>query len=224
MKKKLKITAINILLMIALFSCGDKHSESQKLNTKNSEEVKTEEKVEAEPVKISLTKKQAIDKLKEYIKKSSNSILGSIEEIKTVGGDYNEDGVSDYFYLVSANEGGDYLSFYHYFYNSTKEKITELTYNGKPESLLNLTASNIQKGKITGKALLVYRLTYDTDFSKELIGDFIIKGNKFVIDNANISKFIKADKKLSDEMSKAELLMQENADAYNSEAETEGDY
>ena len=224
MNKPLKITTINALLMIALLSCGDKHSESQKLNKKNSEEIKTEEKIEAEPVKISLTKQQAIDKLKAHLKKSSNAIIGSIEEIKTVGGDYNEDSVSDYFYLVSANEGGDYLSFYHYFYDSTNEKITELTFNGKPESFLNLTASNIQKGKITGKALLVYRLNYDTDFSKELIGDFIIKGNKFVIDNANISKFIKADKKLSNEMSKAELLMQENADAYNSEAETEGDY
>jgi hypothetical protein len=49
MNKTFKINTINTLLMIALFSCGDKHSESQKLNKKNSEEVKTEEKVEAEP-------------------------------------------------------------------------------------------------------------------------------------------------------------------------------
>lgn len=146
--KKTIIASFSFLLMTAaFFSCSEN---KEKVNDVKTEESKKEEPKEAE-VKKSVSQEQAVSELKKYISdnKKKFSKFGSFVSVKTAKGDYDGDGLDDFFYTTFFHEEGTSYDLAMYFYRDSKSnKITNLSFDKNSKFILESEVSNIEVLKI----------------------------------------------------------------------------
>lgn len=213
MKKTILIISVIFLVGITLNSCGgsEEKNATENQTKKGTAIVKKSEKVEREPKPVvSLTKKEALDRMKLFLKdnRKKYSDYGEVQDMSTVGGNYSKDGALDYFYSVNFYEGGDYTYITHFFYDSDQDKISELTINRATDFMKSIDVKEIIEGKLIGSANLWSALSWEHDASRSVNAEFTIDGNKIYFDNKYISKFKKAEKEISNELDQIRLMME----------------
>jgi hypothetical protein len=221
MKKTILILSVVFLGGISLNSCGgSEEKNSAKNKAKKGNETVKKEKAEPElkPV-ISLTKKEALARMKAFLKENSRKYkeYGEVQDMSTLGGSYSKDGALDYFYSVNFYQGGDYAYITHFFYESEQDKIRELDFSKISESLSWVTVDKLTEGKAIGSANLWSPFSGEHDASSSFNAEFTIDGNKINFDKKYLPKFKKAEKEIASKLKKMEEDMMNEADAYNSE-------
>jgi hypothetical protein len=217
MKKTITMFGALILLTIFLVSCNNT---SKQVETKENSEKDslTEKKEESKPI-VSLSKKEALDRMKAFLKENSKKYkdYGEVQDMSTVGGNYSTDGALDYFYSVNFYAGGDYAYITHFFYDSDQDKIRELEFSKISESLSSVTVDKLTEGKAIGSANLWSAFSGEHDASSSFNAEFTIDGNKINFDKKYAPKFKKAEKEIAGKLKKMEEDMMNESDAYNSE-------
>lgn len=223
-KPNLKLTLASILLSITTISCIENETKTQEKNGLKKLEEKVETEVISDSPKItSMTNPESINRLKQFLKKNTKKFIdyGEIQGIRSVGGDYNEDGVLDYIYTVEFYPGGDYIHPSNFFYDSKLDEIFELSIKSPISTLSYIEAKEIVKGKIIGTGELFDAIDGENAAVRSVKAEFNIKESKITFENAFLGKFKKAEKEITKELDKIQQDKMDNADAYNSEAEAE---
>jgi hypothetical protein len=171
-----------------------------------------------EPIR-SLTKSLAEERIRKFLKENSKIYqdYGQIEDIYLVGGDYSNNGATDYFYTVNFYPGGDFIYPTHFLYDSNQDKIRELKMNKTIEFIHSIDVKEITAGKLNGTASIWNALSGEHISSRTVKAEFTIEGDKINCDKKFMPAFIKAQKEIQRELQKMEREMMEEADAYNSE-------
>jgi hypothetical protein len=147
--KKIIITPLTLCILMALtFGCSS-NSDKEKEEVKNGTIQKEPEKVEE---KKSVSEKQALSELKKFIaeNKKKFSKYGSLVTVKPSKGDYDGDGLDDFFYTAFFHEDGTEFDLAVYFYRDSKsDEITSLTFDKNNKSILSSEVSNIEVLKIS---------------------------------------------------------------------------
>ena len=221
MKKTILILSVVFLGGITLNSCGGSEEKNSAENkTKKGTATVKNEKVEEEskPI-VSLSKKEALDRMKAFLKdnRKKYSDFGEVQDMTAVGGNYSKDGALDYFYTVDFYPGGDFIYPSHFFYESDQNKIRELSINKATDFMKSIDVKEIIEGKLIGSANLWNAFSGEHVASRSVNAEFTIDGNKIYFDNKYISKFKKGEKEIASELKKMEEDMMNESDAYNSE-------
>ncbi len=158
---------------------------------------------------VSLTKKEAEDRMEAFVKQNKKKYADYGEDIgiSCVGGNYTLDGAMDYFYSVEFYGIGDYGYSMNFFYNSDQDKITELSIN-QPEELSNdlrsITAKELKEGVLIGTAELFGAFSGEHNASRSVSAEFTIDGDKINYDKKYLPKFFKAKQEIQNELNKME--------------------
>jgi hypothetical protein len=225
---KTKYYKLSLLLAMAalVWSCGGQES-TKKENPAASEGKDTlttvKDTVSLEPEVVSITEKEALKKMRDFIKANRRKYLDSdyaeINDVSAVAGDYNADKLTDYFFNVSIDYGGDFLPTYHFLYDSKEQKIREITVVKNPDSFASVDPKALVENKVIGTALLWQALSAEDIASREVKAEFIIKGNKLTIDPKFKKVVLAAHNKVMKEISQMEEQMMQNQNTYE-ESET----
>ena len=170
-----------------------------------------------------MTKSESITRLRQFIKKNTKKYAdyGEIEDIISVGGNYSDDGVLDYLFTVNFYPGGDYIHPINFYYDSELDEFKELTLSTPLALLNNINAKEIKPEKIIGTGELFGAFDGEHSAVRSVKAEFSINGSKIVCENSFLPKFKKAQKDLAKELDQIQQDLFDNADAYNSEAESE---
>jgi hypothetical protein len=225
--RKLSVSVNTLFLTSTLFiaSCGGSNEpKSTEIKPeKDTLTVKKEKEAPEEKPIVSLTKKEALARIKAFLKENSRkySDYGEVDDMTVVGGNYTADGATDYFYDIAFFPGGDYIYSTHFFYDSDQDQIRELSFGKSSESLKSVTANEIKEGKIIGTANLWSAFSGEHSAARSFNCEFTIDGNKINFDKKYMPKFKKAEKEIAAELEKLEREMMENADGINSSEEVD---
>jgi hypothetical protein len=225
--RKLSVSVNTLFLTSTLFiaSCGGSKEQkaTEKKPKKDTLTVKKEKEAPEEKPIVSLTKKEALARMKAFLKENSKkySDYGEVDDMTAVGGNYTADGATDYFYNVQFYEGGDFVYTTHFFFDSEQDKIRELEINKAPTMMKSIIAKELKDGKIIGSANLWSAAGMDLFADRSVNAEFTIDGNKINFDKKYMPKFKKAEKEIAAELEKLEREMMENADGINSSEEVD---
>lgn len=156
------IISISVMILIGCSSKSEKkkkdfQNESEKTEIKNTEEKK------------SITEDQALSELKKFIinDKKKFSKNGQLKTIKSSKGDYDGDGLDDFFFTAYFLDGNSEIEAPAYFYwDSQKENILSLSINkelivdfsGFSVSAASIESSKIKKGEVDGKCFVNHQI------------------------------------------------------------------
>jgi len=222
----LKLICSSIVVSLTINACGNSEKNNeQKVETqpKTSENTETTDSFDAAPKKVSMTKAESIGKLRAYLRSNTKKYVdyGEIEDIISVGGNYSDDGVLDYLFTVNFYPGGDYIHPTNFYYNSELDEFRELTLSTPLALLNNINAKEIKPGKIIGTGELFDAFDGEHSAIRSVKAEFSLNGSKIVCENSFLPKFKKAKKDIAKELEQIQQDLFDNADAYNSEAESE---
>ena len=223
-KTNLKLTLSGLILSLTTLSCSENGSNTKEKSVLKNMEAKTEVETITETPKIaSMTKSESITRLRQFIKKNTKKYVdyGEIEDIISTGGNYSDDGVLDYLFTVNFYPGGDYIHPTNFYYDSELDEFRELTLSTPLALLNNINAKEIKPGKIIGTGELFDAFDGEHSAVRSVKAEFSMNGSKIVCENSFLPKFKKAQKEIARELEKTQQDLFDNADAYNSEAESE---
>jgi hypothetical protein len=223
-KTNLKLTLSGLILSLTTLSCSENGSNTKEKSVLKNTEAKIEVKTITETPKIaSMTKSESITRLRQFIKKNTKKYVdyGEIEDIISTGGNYSDDRVLDYLFTVNFYPGGDYIHPTNFYYDSELDEFRELTLSTPLSLLNNINAKEIKPGKIIGTGELFDAFDGEHSAVRSVKAEFSINGSKIVCENSYLPKFKKAQKEIAKELEKTQQDLFDNADAYNSEAESE---
>ena len=222
----LKLICSSIVVSLTISACGNSEKNNEQKvepQSETSENTETTSPSDAAPKKASMTKAESISKLKDYLRSNTKKYAdyGEIEDIISVGGNYSDDGVLDYLFTVNFYPGGDYIHPTNFYYDSELDEFKELTLSAPLSLLNNINAKEIKKGKIIGTGELFDAFDGEHSAIRSVKAEFSINGSKIVCENSFLPKFKKAQKDIAKELDQIQQDLFDNADAYNSEAESE---
>lgn len=222
----LKLICSSIVVSLTISACGNSEKNNkQKVEpqTETSENTEITSPSDAAPKKVSMTKAESISKLRAYLRANTKKYVdyGEIEDIISVGGNYSDDGVLDYLFTVNFYPGGDYIDPTNFYYDSELDEFKELTLSAPLSLLNNINAKEIKKGKIIGTGELYDAFDGEHSAVRSVKAEFSINGSKIVCEKSFLPKFKKAQKDIAKELDQIQQDLFDNADAYNSEAESE---
>lgn len=219
MKKFNLIFAVTILAMI-FSSCGG--GSNEKVDPKTSKTDSTashvSKKTTEEPI-ISLSPEEAKQRMQSFLKENKKKYkdYGTVEENYFVSGNFTKDGALDYFYTLSFYPGGDFIYPTHFFYDSEKDAIRELTLGKGPDSFQHVDIKKVTEGKLSGNAIIWSAFSGEHFASRDVKAEFTIDENKLNVVPKFLPNLYSAEKKVLQELEQMEQQMMEEADAYNSE-------
>ena len=222
----LKLICSSIVVSLTISACGNSEKNNEQKvepQSETSENTETTSPSDAAPKKASMTKAESISKLKAYLRANTKKYAdyGEIEDIISVGGNYSDDGVLDYLFTVNFYPGGDYIHPTNFYYDSELDEFKELTLSTPLSLLNNINAKEIKQGKIIGTGELFDAFDGEHSAVRSVKAEFSINGSKIVCKNSYLPKFKKAQKEIAKELDQIQQDLFDNADAYNSEAESE---
>ncbi len=222
----LKLIFSSIVVTLTISACGNSEKNNEQKaepKSKTSENTETTGSSDAAPKKASMTKDESLRKLRSYLRANTKKYAdyGEIEDIISVGGNYSDDGVLDYLFTVNFYPGGDYIHPTNFYYDSELDEFKELTLSSPLSLLNNINAKEIKQGKIIGTGELFDAFDGEHSAIRSVKAEFSINGSKIVCENSYLPKFKKAQKEIARELEKIQQDLFDNADAYNSEAESE---
>ena len=222
----LKLICSSIVVSLTISACGNSEKNNEQKvepQSETSENTETTSPSDVAPKKASMTKAESISKLKAYLRSNTKKYAdyGEIEDIISVGGNYSDDGVLDYLFTVNFYPGGDYIDPTNFYYDSELDEFKELTLSTPLALLNNINAKEIKKGKIIGTGELYDAFDGEHSAVRSVKAEFSINGSKIVCEKSFLPKFKKAQKDIAKELDQMQQDLFDNADAYNSEAESE---
>ena len=222
----LKLICSSIVVSLTISACGNSEKNNEQKvepQLKTSENTETTGSSDAAPKKVNMTKAESISKLRAYLRANTKKYAdyGEIEGIISVEGNYSDDGVLDYLFTVNFYPGGDYIDPTNFYYDSELDEFKELTLSTPLALLNNINAKEIKKGKIIGTGELYDAFDGEHSAVRSVKAEFSINGSKIVCEKSFLPKFKKAQKDIAKELDQMQQDLFDNADAYNSEAESE---
>ena len=222
----LKLICSSIVVSLTISACGNSEKNNEQKvepQLKTSENTETTGSSDAAPKKVNMTKAESISKLRAYLRANTKKYAdyGEIEGIISVEGNYSDDGVLDYLFTVNFYPGGDYIHPTNFYYDSELDEFKELTLSAPLSLLNNINAKEIKKGKIIGTGELFDAFDGEHSAVRSVNAEFSINGSKIVCEKSFLPKFKKAQKDIAKELDQIQQDLFDNADAYNSEAESE---
>ena len=210
MKKNVLIFA-NVIFL--LFSCSNE-TKKVEATENNQKDTLTAAVKEIKPeIKKSLTDSEALKLIKEFIKKNPAKFkdLGEVEDYDVKAGDYNGDGVNDFYFTVNFYPGGDFIYPQNFYYNSEKEQITDLKVSNGSDMIFNVEVLKMDKDIMHGAVVVWTAFSGEDSFMETVKCDFKIIGNKIIIEPAFLKAIKRAEKKVNDESEKAQAEMMEES-------------
>jgi hypothetical protein len=222
-----KLLSIGLLFAgLYMVSCGDSSDKALDKSKEKKEPVATKKGMKDESKKpiASLTKKEAEAKMKLFLKENSRKYkdYGAFEDMELIGGNFNSDGATDYFYKVNFYPGGDFVYPTHFIFDSEVNEIRELKLSNASAYLHSVDAKSLSDGKIIGSAFIWHALGIELEAYRSVNAEFTIDGNKINYDKKYLAKFKKAEKEINLELEQKQEEMTENMEGENTSEE--GDY
>jgi hypothetical protein len=149
MNKIILISSIFYLLVGFLTGCSD-NSKNKDEKIKTSKEIAHKEPENIEEKK-SVSEEQALSELKKFISENKRNLskYGKLMTVKTSKGDYDGDGLDDFFFTAFFHASGTSHNMANYFYRDSKNgMISNLSFDKKSKFVLSSDVSNIEVLKI----------------------------------------------------------------------------
>jgi hypothetical protein len=215
-----KLFSIGLLIGgLYVVSCGDSSDKELDKSKEKKEPVATKKGMKDESKKpiVSLTKKEAETKMKSFLKENARKYkeYGEFEDMELVGGNFNSDGATDYFYKVNFYPGGDFVYPTHFIFDSEVNEIRELKLSNASAYLHSVDAKSVADGKIIGSGFVWHALGMDLEAYRSVNAEFTIDGNKINYDKKYLTKFKKAEKEINLELEQKQQEMMENMEEEN---------
>jgi len=221
MKSKNFVSVLFFIAALLVWNCGGKNSpKKEPVNVKEVKDTTIAVKVKnnAIPKVESITEKEALKRMRQFIninkRKYLNSDYAQIDDIESVFGDFNADMVTDYFFNVTIDYGGDFIPTHHFLYDSKEDKIREIIVDEQPDSWSHITPRAIQENKIIGTAHLWKAVSPDFIATQEVKSGFTILGNKLSIAPDSKKAVLAAHKKVLKEYAQMEKDFMESQQSY----------
>jgi hypothetical protein len=144
--KKFILTPSIFYLFVAILTGCSNGADQKDANSKTLKETSQKEPEKIEETK-SVSEEQAVSEVKKFIteNKKKFSKYGSLVKVKPSKGDYDGDGLDDFFYTTFFHEEGTEFDQAIYFYRDSKSnKISNLSFDKNNKSILSSEVSNIQ--------------------------------------------------------------------------------